>query len=268
MPGRPARRSAMRLLVPREYGAYGQLLLPLSASLLLGRPGLPAWGLATAAVGGFLAHEGLAVLFGRRGPRALREQGPAAFGSAGFFGGAGAVAGVAAFVRAPPDAQQAALVTLLLAAAAMAAARVGHERTAAGETLAAVALSSWSVPVALAGGVAPTVAATCGVAWALSFSAASLVVRAIIARTLRRAFGRQLAAGVVLGAAPVPVALWLGRIGAVPAGTGLALLPTCVLVVALAGLGLHARHLRRVGWSIVAAAVMTVLAMVTAMPRS
>ena len=63
----------MRLMLPREHGVYGQLLLPLATVLLVGRPTVPAFALVATGVFAFLAHEPLLVVLRRRGLRASRE---------------------------------------------------------------------------------------------------------------------------------------------------------------------------------------------------
>jgi len=64
-----------RSLLPQEHGAYGQLAMPLLTGLALGRPTPAGLTLAAAAVLGFVAHEPLLVALGRRGRRALDEDG-------------------------------------------------------------------------------------------------------------------------------------------------------------------------------------------------
>ncbi|MCX5731351.1 MAG: YwiC-like family protein, partial [Deltaproteobacteria bacterium] len=41
--------SESRSLLPREHGAYGQIVMPLLCGLALGRPGAAAWLLAAGA---------------------------------------------------------------------------------------------------------------------------------------------------------------------------------------------------------------------------
>ena len=68
----------MTLFLPREHGAYGQLVFPLVTAF--GVAGLSSGGLllATAVIAAFLAHEPAAVRFGQRGVRASREDGAGA----------------------------------------------------------------------------------------------------------------------------------------------------------------------------------------------
>ena len=92
------------MLLPREHGAYAQLLFPLLCALLVGHPRLGAYLLAVAAAGAFLAHESLLVVLGQRGIRATREQGGDARRSLAIFGGTALVAGGAALVVLPAEA--------------------------------------------------------------------------------------------------------------------------------------------------------------------
>src|SRR5262245_28487506 len=61
-------------MLPREHGAYGQLLFPLVTALAVGWPTVAAYGLAVAGIALFVAHEPLLVVMGQRGVRAEREQ--------------------------------------------------------------------------------------------------------------------------------------------------------------------------------------------------
>src|SRR4051812_49522750 len=110
-------------MLPREHGAYGQLLFPLVTALAVGRPRVVAWLLAASAVGAFLAHEPLLVLLGQRGARAARAQrgqaaiwfGGTAVAAAGGGGGAGAMlAADVGGVLVGPAAGAAPLVVLLV----------------------------------------------------------------------------------------------------------------------------------------------------------
>ena len=64
----------MNVMLPREHGAYGQLLLPVLTAMAMGRPTLAAVALAASAAAAFVAHEPLMVLIGRRGARARGVQ--------------------------------------------------------------------------------------------------------------------------------------------------------------------------------------------------
>lgn len=177
---------ARALLLPREHGTYGEVLFPLLSALVLGEANRAAWGLTLVALAGFLAHEGFVVLLGSRGARTRREASGAAWRSVGLFGAA-ALAGAA--VAWPGLAQTAELGLVLAAAlsiAAIAAAWLGWERGLAGELLAALALTSWSVPVALAGAVPLVTALSVWTIWCVVYGLATVIVHAIIAGTIRQ----------------------------------------------------------------------------------
>lgn len=184
--GEHTRVQARALLLPREHGTYGEVLFPLVSALVLGEANRAAWGLALVAVAGFLAHEGFVVLLGSRGARIRREASPAAWRSVGLFGAA-ALAGAA---LAWPGLTQAVVLGVVLAAAlslaAIAAAWLGWERGLAGELLAALALTSWSVPVALAGAVPAVTAFSVWTIWCVVYGLATVIVHAIIAGVIRQ----------------------------------------------------------------------------------
>ncbi|MBK8937310.1 MAG: YwiC-like family protein [Polyangiaceae bacterium] len=72
-----SRPTPKRSLMPREHGAYGQLVLP-AAAALIAWPSFGGAALAVAATAMFLAHEPALVLLGQRGARARAELGAAA----------------------------------------------------------------------------------------------------------------------------------------------------------------------------------------------
>jgi hypothetical protein len=62
-------------MLPKEHGAYGQLLFPMATAFAVAGVS-PESGVAAAAMTAvFLAHEPLLVWLGRRGSRAKRENG-------------------------------------------------------------------------------------------------------------------------------------------------------------------------------------------------
>jgi hypothetical protein len=256
----PMARPAPRRLLPREHGAWGQLLLPLAAALAMGRPAAAAWLLAAAAVLLFVAHEPLLVLLGRRGERARAAEGGRAARWLGVVAGLGAVAGAAGLLLAPPAARLAAVLPALLAAAVAALLRLGLEKTVAGEVTVAAALSSAAAAVALAGAVAPAAAAAALCAWVVSFAAATLAVHAVLGRSRSggAAGPRSLHAAGVAALWVLAAALW--RAG-LPAALPLAAAPTAVLALATCLAPVPPRRLRELGWAFVAtsAAALAVL---------
>src|SRR5262249_5726331 len=89
-----------RSLLPREHGAYAQLLVPLATALAL-RP--PSWSsvlFALAACCAFLANEPLLVALGHRGKRACELDGAHAVRRLAITACGAVVAGVAALTWA------------------------------------------------------------------------------------------------------------------------------------------------------------------------
>lgn len=251
-----------RSLVPREHGAYGQIAMPLLTGLLLGRPGAAAALLALAALATFLAYEPALVAAGRRGPRARQEDGRRALGRVAALGGAALALGLAGLALAAPAARLATLLPPGLAAAVAFLVAAGLERTAPGEVLVAIALSSCLLPVALAGGVPASVALAAWLAWCLGFAAAVLAVQVLLSRARPNAPDLGAAAALVT-AGMAAGAFALGALDVVPMAVPTAVVPMAAVAVALDLSGVAPRRLRRVGWAIVGASGATLALLVT-----
>lgn len=233
------------MLLPREHGTYGEIAFPLITALLLGSPNRAGWGLVLFAVGGYLAHEGVLVLTGGRGPRARREQRAAAVMSVATFG-AIALAGASLSLSALTSAAQiGALVACGLSAIAIASAVIGREHTLPGELVAALALPAWGVPVALQGGVPWHIALAVWGVWSFGYAAATCVVHVVIRRTKGQSVTAALA-GTILCAVAGPV-------------VSLAAIPLSLAALALAWLPVSAKRLRHVGWTVIGASVLTLI---------
>ncbi|MGE3510164.1 MAG: YwiC-like family protein [Vicinamibacterales bacterium] len=244
---------------PKEHGAYGQLLFPIVTALAMGRPSLTAFALALGAVAVFVAHEPLLVMAGARGRRAQRELGPRARRWLAGLASLAAAAVWTAWIRVPPGTRWTWLVPLSIALVAAWSSIRGQERTTAGEAVAGVALSSASFPVGVAAGLAVPVAAGCTAAFVVGTMAATLSVRGIIgrARGVSGAPGPLVVAVVSLGLVLLVAAL--AGLGAVhPAGVWGAF-PVTLAALAVAVVAPAPRHLRRVGWTLIAATALAAL---------
>jgi hypothetical protein len=252
-----ARRDTLGLQLPREHGAYGELLFPLVSALVMTGPGSAPMILALASVLAFLAHEPLLVVLGQRGARVVAQRGTAARRLLVAVAGLAAVAGAAGVACTPPAARAATLVPLALGTAVALLVWRRRERTLAGELVVAAALSSCGLAVAAAGGVPLRVAAGCWVIWLLAFAVVNVTVRALIERwRTRGAVDRRPVAaalgGAVLGAAALLVSRdLLTRVALV------ALLPTTVTALALTAVPIAPRQLRATGWALMAATAAT-----------
>ena len=241
-----------RIPLPREHGAYGQLLFPIATALAIGDHSGSAFALAAASVVVFVGHEAVLTLLGQRGGRAARQRRRDAIFSLACCAALAAVSGAWALAHMMPASRVSALLPVTLAVALLPFIWSRREHSAIGEILAALALSSCGVPIARAGGVGLSRASTCWLVFALSFTVATLAVRSTIARFKNT---RSAGSGVAFRLATASVALSLvgASRGWIPPEAPLALLPVCGLAVGLSLFPPHPRHLRTVGWSLVTA---------------
>ncbi len=249
------------MLLPREHGAYGQLLFPLLSALLIGHPAPGAYLLGAAAVAAFLAHESLLVVLGQRGAGARREQGVDARRSLALFGGFCAVTGTVSLFVLPRPALDVLVLPVVLVLLVGAAVVMHRERSTLGEMLVAVALTSLSLPVALAGHATRTDAVTLFVVFSAVFVTATVAVRALIGRVTKAGGPPPFVAGgltmvVVVGLA---VAAFTGTLAPV---APYAALPVCAVALGLTTSPPNPRHLRTIGWTLVGATLLTTLLLV------
>ncbi len=239
-----------RSLAPREHGAWGQLGVPLAASLVAAPLSAASLALAASAVALFAAHEPLLVAVGHRGPRALREDGPRArrrlvsLVALGVALGGGALLGASSTARAS--------VALPLALAAWLGVFIASraERTLAGETIAAAALAAVGVPVACAGGIPVGAALWAWAAWAAGFGVVTPAVRGVIAHARAPSPLARRAAALVPA-----LAVWAALAALAPTWCALAASPFVAAAVALVAAPPPPRQLRRVGWALVASSL-------------
>lgn len=259
-PRAPAAIPLSKVLVPREHGAWAQLLVPLASALTIGGFGLPGLAVAGAALAAFMGHEPLLVLLGHRGPRAKAQHGELA---ARAVAGSSAVLLASLLVAARslgPDLDLLA-PPLLLGAPVLLLALRKRERTLGGELLAACALAAWSVPAAHLSGASRATSLWIGLAFAAAFALSTFAVRGVIANHKHPEEARGLRAAAALGGlAILAVSLALTMAGPVPTAFAVALVPMELFAMSLSAFPPHPRHLYRVGFSNLAASlVMAVL---------
>lgn len=240
-------------VVPHEHGAYGQILIPTITALAVGRAGPAAVALAAAGFGVFLAHEPLLVILGLRGARSLREQRATAWRSLLIFGGVALVAGLAALAALDVESRVAALVPFGLAVCAGGLMVSGLERTTAGEVIVGAALASLSLPVALASGVPSAGAWTVAAVFAAAFAMATVTVRAVIARPAGASRGPTRGAALAVVSGLFAVLVFLAGRGVLASSAAIASSPVLILTGVLLVVAPSARHLRTIGWTLVAA---------------
>ena len=258
-----------RRMIPREHGAYAELLFPIVTIFLGGSPSTSTWLLAVSAIGAFLANEPLLVLVGQRGTRMKREEGDRAKRALLIFTLLAVGAGVAGLMLAPKAAQLGVIVPLLLGGTLVMLAIQGLERSLFGEGLAAAALSSVAVPLGLSAGLALPAVLAVALIWALNALLGTAIVRLTVARTKAKTT-QELRAASVKRATLIIVCLVVIAVGiGAPFGSRVGLwvmaaaVPVAAVVLVMAALQPTARRLRLMGWSLVGANLLALIAVVT-----
>ncbi|MCU0655270.1 MAG: YwiC-like family protein [Polyangiaceae bacterium] len=239
----------VRSLAPREHGAYGQLGVPLVVALAAGRPAAAGWLLAAASVAAFTSHEPMQVLLGRRGSRALREDGARAKKALWIRGAGALLLGGAGLALASGEARLAALLPGLLALVTLGLLWRGQERSVPGEIVAAAALAGAGVPVAVSAGETLAKAAAAWGVWALGFGAVTFAVRAVVSRDHSGARWVGPVAVTLLAAAAQGA-------GLLSAAELLAAAPLLAAALGLTAAPPEPARLKVVGWVLVAASLL------------
>ena len=261
--------TAQRKMVPREHGAYAELLFPIVSVFLGGSPTTATWLLAVGAIACFLANEPLLVLFGQRGTRMKRAESDRAKRALLVFLLIALGTGVPGLLLTTTVVQYAVGVPLLLGAALMMLAIQGLERSMIGEGLAAATLSSIAIPLGLSAGLDLISTLALAMIWLVTSLLGTAVVRLTVGRAkaktdedlARVRFKRALLVLVCLAVIAVGVAAPLGsRVGLWVLA---AAAPVAVVVLAIAVLQPTTRRLRLMGWSLVAANLCSLIAVVT-----
>jgi hypothetical protein len=236
-------------LRPKEHGAYAVVVVPLVTAFALA--GVTAVGLAAgiASVAAFLAHEPLLVSLGHRGERAQRDT-PAARTHLGILAVIAVASGSAAFLAGDDRVRVALVACLVSGGAGLAAAMLGHQRAAATQLWSVLALTMPCTAVLLAGGLGAATSLAVWMTFAIGFLSTTLAVRGVIAAQKRRP--RR---GHLLGLAGLTFALAVLSIVVSP--RALAVAPMVAMSWALWVQPPPARHLKRVGWGLVAVTLWT-----------
>jgi len=261
--------TAQRKMVPREHGAYAELLFPIVTVFLGGAPTTSTWLLAIGAIACFLANEPLLVLVGQRGTRIKREESDRAKRALMMFLLVGLGAGIAGLLLATTAVQVAVGVPLILGAGLIMLAIQGLERSMVGEALAASTLSSIAIPLGFSAGLGFTPTLAVALIWLLTSLLGTAVVRLTVARTKAKTdaelsqvrFKRWLLTLACLTVIAVGVGAPYGaRVGLWVLA---AAVPVAVVVLVVTILQPTARRLRLMGWSLVAANICSLILVVT-----
>ncbi|HEY5961440.1 MAG TPA: YwiC-like family protein [Polyangiaceae bacterium] len=249
---------ARRSLLPKEHGAWGQLLLPLIVALGSARtPNLHAWALAAAGVALFMAHEPFVVWLGQRGTRAAREHSDRALRHMGVWGLIAAAMGGAALLDTDWWVRGAASIALTMVLVFVLAFLMrGTERSTPGELWLAFTMPAAAVPATLALGNPPISAITAWASFALAFSAGVFGVRGIIRWHKHRDASAGWAGLCTVFAASVGLTMLAPREGA-------AALLFWAIAVGCRLARPAPRALKRVGWCLVAGSVLQAAALLS-----
>jgi hypothetical protein len=248
------------MLWPKEHGAYAQLAFPLASGLAVGGAAPAGVAIGIAGIALFLAAEPAEVLVGARGGRARDALAGAAARQLAILGVVAAVAGLAGLAVAPHAARLAALVPASLGAVLGALLLGRRVKTLGGELVAVAAFASLHLPIAAAGGAEGIRAWGPAVVWLAVFAAATCAVHALKARHKDRDRGLVRAA-LAVAAAVAAAALATGLAGGAARMLGWAALVPAAAALYVAARPLHPRHLKRVGWSLVAANLVALVLM-------
>ena len=241
-------------LLPREHGAYAQLGFPLLTGLVYARGAGGAIGFAVAAIALFLAHEPVAILAGVRGKRLQEQLARPARRRVWTLGGAAALGLVAAIGLAPPRAWLAAGLPGGLALLLLPLLGTRKLKSIPAEILVAAVFSTSTIPLALCG---PATWAAAGMAAAVWFAAVLPAIFSV--HGIKVAFKGKEEGRWTVVAAPASAGLVVaaGLLAAATLGPhgldALAALPPALAVLALSWVRPHPKHLKRVGWTMVAA---------------
>ena len=254
------------IMWPREHGAYGQLAFPLITGLACAGLHAPAVLVTVAAVSGFLTHEPLLVLLGRRGPRIqpLERDRATTWLRAGVV--VAAATGLCALWLAPPGARWTFAFPLVPAVIYGVAVARHAEKSTGGELAAAFAFSLVPVPMCVAAGVSFFAALSVGMAFAVLSVANTLGVRVVILRV--RGGGDPVAVLRTRLLLVCVVVATMTAIGAVTFWaslswmTGAAILPGLLVSLALAFRPPSPARLRSIGWTLMSTSALATLLMV------
>lgn len=248
-----------RLLLPKEHGAYAEIGFPLLTVLLLGVPSSGALLLSIAVVCVFLLHEPVLVLLGHRGRRVKREAGASAMRFAAVFATGALGSGMAGLWISPSAAQWGALIPFIFGVALLPLTVVRREKTLPGELLAAAALVTACVPVALAASLPMATTVAVSVVWAVTFALGTLAVRATVTGAKGGAEPLR-AVTSLLALAAIPTAVWIANTPVLPdSRAALAVLPGLVATISLMVLRIPPRRIRAIGWTIAASNLFTLI---------
>ena len=230
-------------LKPKEHGAYAILAIPIVTAMVVTGPTVEGLCVAVASIAGFLAHEPLLVALGHRGARAQRTT-PAAQRRLAVLLTVTVACGIIAMVVGATNLRYSLVLCCVLAITSFVLAIAGKHRTLVGQLWGIIGLSVPCVPILVAGDSPVGERMLRQVSCFCRFGATTLAVRGVIASQKRqsRALHWSIIAGLSLAVAALT---WAGF--QLPIVT----LPMISMSWYLLYAPPPAKHLKRVGWTLV-----------------
>ena len=245
-------------LHPKEHGAYAIVGVPLVTALAIGGLNTVAILTTIAAVAGFVANEPLMVFWGRRGDRA-RVSTPSALPTLELLLFTAVLSGSLAFWLGSETVRIGLVVCGIFAVAGFAMSIAGWQRTLTAQFTGIIGLTLPSTVVLLAGKIDSGIVVRFFAAWIIGRVATTITVRSIVALQKTSTHHQVPRINDVLLSLSV-----LATVGGFLTGTIECLLVTPLVASAIiVRLGApHVRHARRIGYSFLAANIMTGLSMI------
>ena len=236
-------------LHPKEHGAYAIVGVPLVVALVIGGLNPVAVLTTIATIAGFVANEPLMVLLGRRGERA-RLATPSALATLEVLLLITVFFGSTAFWLGSESVQIALMACAFFAVAGFAMSVAGWQRTLIAQLTGIVGLTLPSAVVLLAGGIDSVSVVSLSAAWIIGRIATTTAVRSVVAFQKASTHHRVPHINDL-----ILVSVVLAGAAGFYSGVSECLLITPLLASAIC-LRLQPpliRHMRRIGWSLLAA---------------
>ena len=240
-----------RSLWPKEHGAYGQLALPLVTALASGRPSWASAFLVCAVLAIFIAHEPLLVWVGARGAWAKQQHGARARRVLIGWAALGLLCGLVGLAWGSARVARATLAPLGAVVILAPIVVRGAEKTLLGEVVVAVTLAAAAFPVALASKVPFDHALATWGMWSAALACSTAAVHFVLSAHKRRSNYVAFVLAFLITSVAV---LFMTR-----APIWIAASPMLLFGWLLILMRPHARHLKRIGWTLVTCGVVTAL---------
>jgi hypothetical protein len=259
-------------MLPKEHGAYGQMIMPVVTSFVVAGVSTPAVLLAVTAVAGFLVHEPLLVMLGRRGGRAKRELKRRAIIWVAVTTAVMAATGLASAWSMQRGLRWSLMLPLVPAVVLVAAIVAQREKEVVAEVVVALAFSLVAIPVCLAAGTPFNIGVAVAAVFAVVFVTGTLAVRLIVVAV--RGGGNPRAARVLRSVVLVLTSSAVLTLATAALG---ALLPWAALIASAPGLAAASwlalfppspTRLRTVGWTLVATSGAGALILIVGLPNA